>query len=213
MTLYFTYSRSAWIGLVVAGITYLSFVFRKYKLQMLVFSILIATAGIVFVVPNRDTYFIQQVVFHVDPAEKSGINSDDERLQSLQAGFSGLRNNIAGHGIGSAGTPSTYGDKSAIVENYFLDTAYQFGFLGLALLVAIYYYVIRLLWTIRTNWLAVSLMSSFLGITVASMFWPVWSDETVAYTWWGIAGLVLGGYATTRKGLHSTKPKSSKQVT
>lgn len=212
LTLYFTYSRSAWIGLVVAGITYLCFVFRRYKLQMLIFSVLIVIAGAVLIIPNRDTYFIQQVVFHIDPAEKSGINSDDERLQSLRSGFSGIKNNVTGHGIGSAGTPSTYGDKPAIVENYFLDTAYQFGLLGLTLLLAIFFYVFRLLWAIRTNWLAVSLMSSFLGITVASMFWPVWSDETVAYTWWGIAGLVIGSYPTTRKGFRIAQSKSSKQV-
>lgn len=198
LTLYFTYSRSAWIGLVVAGITYLSFVFRKYKLQMLIFAVLMLTAGMVMIIPNRDTYFVQQVVFHIDPSEQSGVNSDDERLQSLQTGFSGIKNNITGHGIGSAGTPSTYGDKPTIVENYFLDNAYQFGVFGLALLLVIYYYVIRLLWSIKNNWLAVSLMSSFLGITVASMFWPVWSDETVSYIWWGVTGLVLGSYSLAR---------------
>ena len=191
-TLYFTYSRSAWVGLFVALVTYLFFVFKKYKLQMLIFAALLSVAAIILVVPNRNTYFIQQVVFHVDPSEQSGINSDDQRLQSLQNGLSGVKNNVLGHGIGSAGTPSTYGDKPTIVENYFLDTAYQLGYLGLALVSLIYLYTYKQLWAIRNNWLAVSLMSSFFGLIVASMFWPVWSDETVAYTWWGVAGFVLG---------------------
>jgi hypothetical protein len=191
-TLYFTYSRSAWIGLVVAILTYLFFVFKKYKLQMFIFAALISIAAIIIVIPNRNTYFIQQVVFHTDPSEQSSVNSDDQHLQSLQSGFSGIKNNIKGHGIGAAGIASTYGDNPQIVENYFLDIAFQFGYLGLILLLLIYFYTFRMLWVVRNNWLAVSLISSLFGLVVVSLFWPVWSDETVAYIWWGLAGIVLG---------------------
>ncbi len=194
-TLYFTYSRSAWIGIVIALLVYLFFVFKRYKLQLLIVATVLGLATALVVISNRNTYFIQQVVFHTDPSEQSGFNSDNARLESLRVGFSGLENSVIGHGIGASGTPSTYGNKPVIVENYFLDIAYQFGYLGLVLFSIIYLYTIRLLWALRNNWLVVSLISSFIGLSIISMLWPVWSDETVAYIWWGLAGIVLGKFS------------------
>jgi len=49
--------------------------------------------------------------------------------------------------------------------------------------------------------LALSVLASGIGIAVASLFLPVWADDTVSIVWWGLAGVALATPMIKKKGV------------
>jgi len=37
----------------------------------------------------------------------------------------------------------------------------------------------------------VPLLASFIGVSVAALTAHAWADDTIAYVWWGVAGLMM----------------------
>lgn len=188
ITLYGSHSRSAWIGFVVGMLAYMYFSSANKKNISLAMGALFIICSGLFAARNTD--FIQTTIFHRDPAEVSDINSDNQRLDSIGSAVRSINEKPLGHGIGSSGPASNYGDRPYIVENHYLDLAYQLGWLGLFLYIAITLYVGYLLLKLKTK-LAYTHVAGLLAISVIAMFWPVWSDETIALTWWGLAGFII----------------------
>ena len=61
--------------------------------------------------------------------------------------------------------------------------------------------VLKRLWQRRRDWLALSVLASGIGIAVASLFLPVWADDTVSIVWWGLAGVALATPMIKKKGV------------
>jgi hypothetical protein len=72
-----------------------------------------------------------------------------------------------------------------------LQVGEEVGVLGLALFMAILAGVTIRLYRVRDSKLAVALLASFIGLAFTNLLVHIWSNEAVAYTWWGLAGLVL----------------------
>lgn len=196
--LYLTYSRSSLVGL-VAALAVLAvmipsvrkFFFggvRKYV------SIVAAIAlPAIFLYALSGTFFFQNVVLH--DVEGKQQTSNTLRLDAYRRSLQGIADNPLGYGVGSAGPVSFKNEsKGAMIpENYYLQIALEVGIIGLVVFMAIVlvigFKVLRL--GLSGNLIAVSLLVSLVGISIANMFNHIWANEAVAYTWWGLAGLVL----------------------
>ena len=51
--------------------------------------------------------------------------------------------------------------------------------------------VAYLLWSHRSDPLALSLFASLIGLTVINLLSHAWADDTLAYLWWGFAGVAM----------------------
>lgn len=192
LVLYRTHSRASWLAVVISGFIFSVIHFKSIRKNLLIASSIAAACLLLTIVCFRNSAFVQKIVFHVDPLEASQVDSDDKRLDSLESAFSDISEKPFGHGVGSSGIASFRGNKPYVTENYFLEITYQLGIVGGLLLIVIHLLVLKMLYQNISDPPALILFSSFIGLTVIGLLWPVWSDETVAYTWWGLAGAVLG---------------------
>lgn len=193
VALYSSHSRSAYIAAAVGVAIVAGFNFRS-RLQPWHYAagagLLVAAVSVVFMLRSND--FVSNVVFHEDPEEPGLINSNDGHMASLQSGLEKMASEPFGEGIGSAGSASLQGISPRIIENHYLFVAHEVGWLGLALFLAIVAVTLKRLWQQRTDPWAVALFASGIGLAVASVFLPVWTDDTVAIIWWGVAAVILG---------------------
>ncbi len=211
VVLYGTYSRSAWIG-VLCSLTMLAwFLLRSAKLRKYIaismVALVLVGAGTIFVL--RDNDYVQNVVFHTDEHSESAASSNEARTSALRSGVHDVVSEPLGRGPGTAGPASVYNNGNArIAENYFLQIGQEVGAVGLTVFIVICYMVGRVLWRIhqRTE-VATILLASLIGITIINMISHAWTDDTLAYVWWGFAGLVIGAY-----GLQKDKSRAKKAI-
>lgn len=199
IVLFYTYSRSAWIGLIISlGILVL---IKLKRLQRLVF-LSAATLGVVLlfslIAVLRDTAFVQRTVFHTDIKNESKIaKSDEVHLDSLHNALQKIQNQPNGCGTGCSG-PATFRNTSSpqnIPENYYLQITQEVGFVGVSIFILIVFLVFWKLYLLHDDPLGLILMTSFAGISISGLFLHVWTDDTIAYVWWGLAGLFIGSYS------------------
>lgn len=199
IVLFYTYSRSAYIGLLVttASATLLAVSRRvaKWLLAGMIITLLIAV-GSVYMLRNNDT--IQNTVFHSDETSEAKTSSNADRASALQRGLRDVAHEPLGRGPGTAG-PASFRNTAEprIAEDYYLQIGQEVGWLGLALFVALLGIVAYRLWKIRTNWAAVGLLASLVGLSAVNLFSHAWADDSLGMLWWGLAGVVLGGQLLT----------------
>jgi hypothetical protein len=142
---------------------------------------------------GRHTTFVSNVILHENPVVGSSLNSNQGHISSLQDGVNRLLTQPFGDGVGTTGSASLSTDAPLIIENQYLFVAHEVGWLGLALFVMITIGIFARLWQRRGDWLALSVLTSGLGLLVIGLLLPVWVDDTVSIVWWGLAGLAIGG--------------------
>jgi hypothetical protein len=111
----------------------------------------------------------------------------------VRARVLGFLEHPLGDGPGTAGLASIRDPSSTqLNENYYLQIASEVGILGLAVFLAILVIVARRLYLVhKNNPIAVALLASFAGLAVTNFLVHIWSNQAVAYTWWGLAGLFI----------------------
>lgn len=202
IALWFSYSRSAKIAAVVAVVVVAIVLYGKFINRSLWVALaLVATVLIGGVYLARDTPFVSVVILHEDPNEGNDINSNDGHWESLIDGTDRMIRQPFGAGVGSTGSPSLLGKQPLIIENYYLYVAHEVGWVGLGVFVALFVVVLKRLWQRRRDWLALAALASGIGIAVASLFLPVWADDTVSIVWWGLAGVALATPMIKKKGV------------
>jgi len=194
VVLFFTYSRSAWLGLVLSLVLLFYWSTNRPKFQRLIIPVLIICfvilSGLTFVL--RDNNLVQNALFHTDETSRSAESSNAARALALESGAASLFHEPFGRGPGTAGPASFRNDKPArIAENYFIQIGQEVGVIGLGLFVAINVLVIIELWKRRLDLLAKVLLASLIGITFINLLSHAWADDTLAYIWWGLAGIAL----------------------
>ncbi|KKU20431.1 MAG: hypothetical protein UX30_C0001G0039 [Candidatus Saccharibacteria bacterium GW2011_GWA2_46_10] len=191
--LYYTYSRSAWLGLGLALITLLV-MSRKIKLtkQLLaagVLAALIVLAGTLqFLRTNQS---VQDALLHTSQTSNVAVTSNEARLSAMRQGASDVTSEPLGRGPGTAGPASfrNEGHQPRISENYFLQIGQEVGILGMAMIAAIMFLVAKELWQRRDDNLARILLASFIGLTFINLISHAWTDDTLSYLFWGLAGI------------------------
>lgn len=193
VTLFFSYSRSAWIGLLVSLLTFtwLSVNNRKLRQRLLLITagVVILFSGLTWVLRNNDS--VQNTVFHSDENSTSSLSSNEQRASALSTSLQEVWQNPLGTGPGSAG-PASFrnNNQPRIAENYFIQIAQEVGVLGMLLFVAISGLTGWALWK-RSTPLAKILLASLVGITVVNLVSHAWVDDTLSLLWWGLAGIAL----------------------
>lgn len=191
--LYFTYSRSAWIGLALSVLTiiWLASHARIKHLGLILAAVVLLVIGAG--IGLRNSSYVQNTVFHTSKQARKHVTSNDSRFAALQNGAQELRHHPLGYGPGTAGPASNYNQPHPprIAENYFIQVGQETGWLGLGLFVLINAGVGYLLYLRRADPLALSLFASLIGLTFINLLSHAWADDTLAYVWWGLAGVAM----------------------
>jgi hypothetical protein len=195
VVLFFTFSRSAWVGALLSiGVILLLSVHTRPAKRVTVAVI----AGLVLLGAGLTAVFHQSprfenFVFHTQKHSAVVQTSNEGHLSALQNGATDLERQPLGHGPGTAGPASVYntGHQPRIAENYFIQITQETGWLGFGLFVLINAGVGYLLWLRRNDPLALSLFASLIGLTFINLLSHAWADDTLAYVWWGLAGVAM----------------------
>ncbi len=195
VVLFFTFSRSAWIGAALSIGVILLFRLRSRRAKQLALAasgcLLILAAGLA--ISLRHNMHFENFVLHTQSHSAVKTTSNSGHLSALRSGAHDLLHDPLGSGPGTAGPASVYNDGhgARIAENYFLQVGQETGWLGLLLFGVITAGVGYLLWSRRADPLALSLFASLVGLTFINLLSHAWTDDTLAYVWWGLAGIAL----------------------
>jgi len=189
-----TYSRSAYLGAVAAAFTALWLLVQNGRSRFTLF--LASTFALVMValffslLQGNNTF--QNIFFHTDETSLSGASSNEKRAGALEQGVHDVVHEPLGRGPGTAGPASQYNNHpNRIAENYYLQIGQEVGWLGLGLFIAMLALVAAALLRRRADTLAVVLLASLVGLSLVNMLSHAWADDTLAYVWWGLAGIAL----------------------
>lgn len=202
LVLIYSFSRSAWIGFILSAVTlivlrYGAKISRAWWLAGATVSVAIIALG--FVVVHQNTR-LENIFLHTQSNSSIATSSNGGHIDALQQGVSDVITEPLGRGPGSAGPASVYNNHPArIAENYFLQIGQEVGWIGLGLFIAIQIGVGYILWLRRSEPLACILLAALVGITFVNLLSHAWTDDTIAYLWWGLAGIALVPTPTKHK--------------
>jgi hypothetical protein len=194
ITLFYTFSRSAWIGAFIAIVFIAALGLFRTKFFSIVVASCVAIILIlaVLVVADHHSTKLQNIIFHTQTNSAIKTTSDQGHLSGLENGIKNIYHQPFGGGVGTAGPASVYNPKrTRIAENYYIQIGQEAGIIGLGLFLAINVCVGYRLWQRRSDSLAVGLFASFLGLIIVNMLSHAWADPTLAYLWWGLAGIAM----------------------
>jgi hypothetical protein len=193
-TLFFTYSRSAYVGLALSLVIlyYLLKLNKKWHKQFLIICGAIFIALALLVVSLRYNSVAQNVLFHTSNSSKSPDSSNAQRISGLEAGLREVVHQPYGEGPGTAGPASEHNiTPPRIAENYYVQIAQETGWIGLLIFLSINVIVAVKLWQKQKDPLACLLFASFIGISIVNLVSHEWADDTLSLIWWGMAGITL----------------------
>lgn len=215
--LFFSYSRSAWIGLAVSLATWVLLAIKDKKVlnYLLITTLAGAVIMSVSIVSLSNNDYIQNTIFHTDEMSQSTTSSNSVRAQAINDGLKDVFAHPLGQGLGSAGPASARGSAPKIAENYYIQVAQEVGVFGLVLYLAITAGVGYRLFQRRSQLLAQVLLASLVGISVINLISHAWMDDTLGLMWWGLAGIALATTASPAiiKGKHHEKQTKSEKIT
>lgn len=196
--LVFSFSRAAWIGAILSVSTIFMATRTRQWWQRYTRPVLAMCLVAIFALsfgaarlqhdPNFQNYF-----FHTQTNSQIKHTSNDGHLSALKHGIQDVAREPLGRGPGTAGPASIYDKEPArLPENYFLQIGQETGWIGLGLLLTISGAIAYTLWLRRRLPLSLMLLASFVGITFVAFLSHAWTDDTLAYIWWGLAGLAIG---------------------
>lgn len=190
----FTFSRSAYIAVCISFVTVLLVTYGARRWRQLAAGTLAAAvaAGVLLALFWQNTH-LQNIVFHTDDSSTISTSSNDNHASAVREGLEDVADGPVGDGPGTAGPASVYNGTKAprIAENYYLQTGQELGWLGMTAFVVIVSGIAYLLWVRRDDPLALTLFASLLGISFIGLLSHVWTDDTIAYVWWGLAGVAI----------------------
>ncbi len=213
LCIWFTFSRSAFLGFGLSAVIIIimgikgGLVQTKWFKGIVVAGVItcILLMGSLFVF--RNTYVVQNVVLHAD--QSTTLKDPNElRLMFWRQSVDSIAEQPLGRGPGTAGIVSIRNKQQGqLNENYYLQIGEEVGLIGLALFIGILVLVGKdLLDLVDTDWAALGLFAAFVGLAVTNFLEHIWSNEAVAYTWWGLAGIIVSTMVVVKK------PKSARVV-
>ncbi len=202
--LYASGSRSAWIGtlLSLAALVWLQLKSYRQRLYLGVAAAVLAVAAVGGFLLIHNNVSVQNEVLHTQAHSAIKIGSDQAHITALKKGISDVLRQPFGDGPGTAGPASVYNrlHPARIADNYFIQIAQELGWFGLALFLTIAVLVTQELYQrIGQSRLALALVVALVGISFVCMLSHAWTDDTLAYLWWGLAGIVVGSVVPERE--------------
>ncbi|HEX5448264.1 MAG TPA: O-antigen ligase family protein [Candidatus Saccharimonadales bacterium] len=194
LALIFSFSRSAWIG---AGLSILSLAWlglrsgRAKRIAVWALAGLVVLGAVAAVVLRNNTEF-QNVFLHTQRNSAIATTSNESHVSAAKTAASDIVHNPQGSGVGTAGPESVYNKGPArIAENYFLQIGQEAGIVAMILFIAICAVVGWRLYGLRRDTLALTLLAALIGISFVNLLSHAWTDDTLAYIFWGLTGVAL----------------------
>jgi O-antigen ligase/polysaccharide polymerase Wzy-like membrane protein len=208
IVLFYSYSRSALLGtlLAVSCIAWLAIRQPKIRrlLVMLALSLAVFAAFVTLALQHNSRF--DNIFFHTDKTSHSSISSNQNHVSALESGLKDIEHNPFGDGPGTAGPASVHNNHSVrLAEDYYVQLGQEVGVLGAAIFIAINVLIGIQLWRARRDPLALALLASLLGLTFVNLFSHAWTDDTLAVLWWSLAAVAL-----TSDILKTTKHETAK---
>ncbi len=191
---FFSFSRSAWLGLLISLLIVVVVSARSPRVRRLYFG---AAAGLLLVgavagIALRHNVSFQNFALHTQNHSAIKATSDQGHASALRSGLRDMVHQPLGRGPGTAGPASIYNNHPPrVAENYYVQIGQETGIIGLGLFVLITGGVGYLLWLRREHALVLSLFASLIGLSLIGLLSHVWTDDTLAYVWWGLAGIAM----------------------
>lgn len=152
---------------------------------------------------------LQNAILHTQDNSNISVTSNEAHASALREGVRDMTQQPLGGGPGTAGPASVHNQAGGvrIAENYYVQIGQEVGWLGLALFLSILVLVALELFQARASLLALVLFASFVGLALVNFVSHAWTDDTVAFLWWGLAGIALARPLPKSKG---TKREAAK---
>jgi hypothetical protein len=195
LALTFSFSRSAWIGVLASLLIAVWFSFRSVRVRKNIGWVLagLLLAGAIITYALRNNLAFENAVFHTDRNSTAAVSSNQGHVAAFKLSAKDIIRQPQGGGVGSAGPQSVYNDHPArIAENYYLQIGQEAGVMGMLSFIAICVVLAIGLYHRRADPLALALFASLVGISLVNLLSHAWGDDTLAYVWWGLAGVCLG---------------------
>jgi len=195
IVLFYSYSRSAYIGVMISvGLTIWLLANKKVKMILLVTSgFLVLVMGAMYV-SLRNNLTFQDTFLHTSRTTHSQTSSNQNHASATINGIKDSLKHPLGQGLGSAGPASVYNIKSAkISENYYVQIAQETGIIGIALFVSINVLLGIYLYKSGSE-SSIILFASLIGISFVNLLSHAWSDDTLSLLWFGLTGIILSEF-------------------
>ncbi len=204
VALYASGSRSAWIGgvLVVGVFAWLRLKSRRSQLVFGGAALAVTIVAALGYLLLKNNVNVQNELLHTQTNSAVKVTSNGAHASALREGVHDVLHQPLGDGPGTAGPSSVYnGSHSArIAEDYYIQIAQEVGWVGIALLLAIFTLVAMELYEqAGASPLALVMFTSFIGLGFVNLLSHAWTDDTLAYVWWGFAGIALARPQKTAK--------------
>lgn len=195
--LYASGSRSAWIGTFISLIVVAVLCFRGRRARLLVGAAavgVVALGAAAFLVFQHNKA-LQNAILHTEHDSSIMQDSNEAHADALSTSIRDVFRQPFGGGPGTAGPASQHntGHEPRIAENYYVQIAQETGWLGLALFAGILVLVASELYSrVAESRLALILFASLIGVSLVNILSHAWTDDTLAFLWWGLAGIAVG---------------------
>lgn len=203
VVLFYSYSRSAWLGLALA-IAVIAWVKYGRHINWRVVAaaaLVLAAAALLGVAAFSSNRSLQETLFHISSSSASPQSSNAIRLNDMKTAAGQIIHQPLGRGPGTAG-PASFRNiyPPRIAENYYLQLGQEVGIIGMAVFIAINALVAWRLWGERHQPLHLVLLATLVGISFINLVSHAWTDDTLSLLWWGLAGAAFGSIL---KGKHN----------
>lgn len=193
VALFITFSRSAWLGMLVTLLVLGWYAFRTKRRWYLLSIAGLAAVALGGLAVAGGSGGVQNAIFHANGRSTATVTSNAGHETALRSSLRDLASQPLGGGPGSAGQASVYNTGHVVrnTESYWLQTALETGWAGLIVLATI----LLLVWQelrLRPGRLALGLSATLIGLLVVNFFAYGWVDDTLAFVWWGLVGVALG---------------------
>ena len=155
-------------------------------------------AGGAIAIWRRNTV-LENTLLHSSQLSLSPDTSNEVRVEAWSKGVKSIIKQPLGQGPGTAGPASFRNNRPRIAENYFIQIAQEVGIIGMAIFMAISVVIAKYLWRLRSQTLPAILLASFIGLNLVNLLSHAWADDTLAYLWWGLAGVASASVQIKKK--------------
>lgn len=194
LTLVLTFSRSAWLGLILSLLVFGGVWLHTRRAKRL--ASVLGVVGLLLIgglfITLRHSTSLQDALYHTDDHSTVAMSSNQGHSSALKSGLKDMLHQPLGRGPGSAGPASVYNNHpSRIAENFFVQIGQETGWLGFGLFIAINGLLGRELWRQSTDPLALGLFAALIGLSFVNLLSHAWADDTLAYLFWGLAAIAI----------------------
>jgi hypothetical protein len=194
VALWHSYSRSAWLAATATlPILWIHIPHRHRRLAAFGGIACLLLATIITMAQLNKYPALQESLLH-SPAShhQNPASSDSLRLTSIVDGLEAVAGSPLGHGFGSAGPATFQASQPFIIENQFLQIAYETGWLGLVAFGAGLGFLIWSLWVGPCQPVGKAIALALAAISFAGLMLPTFSDSTTTLIAFILAGLAIG---------------------